>query len=354
MAIYDDGYRLYGAKMQPECAKVIAAFAYKSIPLDVITPSVAVIEKVVRKHIDENRVPVLITPNDRAIADSALMLRTLNEQYEEFSYYPETSRQNALCLLFELYADSFLSLAVDSVLSSKQKDVGQIGDLYADSTFNSLWQHKQKMVLPLIGVQAKTQLYFHKHLTKVLQSLDNHFLYQDFLFGNRPSAADFALYGQIKLLIEMKEFYGIVPRLSQQILAWVERIENPLPLGGEWLLDDFLPDTLWALFFHLDKGPANYLLSNINAMQLWVGQIRGQLELPDFIGEHQITLGGVRLLVATSTSLAWKTSELAGFWASLRTDSGFIEALGQSNLFKLINNNYKLPIISKNKLILEA
>jgi len=59
-------------------------------------------------------------------------------------------------------------------------------------------------------------------------------------------------------------------------------------------------------------------------------------------------------LVATSTSLAWKTSELAGFWASLRTDNGFIEALGQSNLFKLINNNYKLPIISKNKLILEA
>ena len=77
---------------------------------------------------------------------------------------------------------------------------------------------------------------------RLLGELDAHFRDHDFLFGGRPSIGDFGLIGPMYAHLYRDPYPGKLMReTAPNVAAWVERMQSPEPVDGDFLADDGFP-----------------------------------------------------------------------------------------------------------------
>jgi glutathione S-transferase len=259
-------YRLFGAETSPYSVKVRSFLRYKGVDFEWIGRSKATEEEFAAMA-KVPTVPLLVSPNRPANQDSTSILATVEADHAEPSAVPDDAACAALALLLEDYADEWLNKLMFFNRWSQKPDRELAGDRTMEQLLDGDLPRAKKKTrdqivkrmrdrLPLVGVEKKNEKTLKPSFERFFTLLNAHLEKSLFLFGGRPSAADFALAGQVAQLL-MDPTPGDWLRANAPfVTAWSEFMEAP-KAGGPFAPLSELEETLLPLF--RDEVAVTYL-----------------------------------------------------------------------------------------------
>ena len=250
-------YRLFGAETSPYSLKVRAFLRYKGLDFDWVTRNRET-EAEFAGLARAPSVPLFISPQHAPNQDSTSILAVLEASHSEPSIVPDDPACAGLALILEDYADEWLNKLMflnrwgqkpDRELAAERTmDMLLLGDLpKAVKKTRDQIVRRMRERLPLVGVEKKNEKILKPSFERFFILLNAHLEKQLFLFGGRPSVADFALSGQITQLLMDPTPGDWLRAQAPFVTAWSEFMEAPKAGGAFKPLSD-LSDTLLPLF----------------------------------------------------------------------------------------------------------
>ncbi|MEL6781861.1 MAG: glutathione S-transferase family protein [Pseudomonadota bacterium] len=230
-------YRLFGAETSPYSLKVRSYLRYKDIGFEWI-PRSAATEEEFRAHASAPTVPLLIFPNRPASQDSTAMLLALQTDHKEPESVPDDPACEALALILEDYADEWLNKAMFRCrwgdMPDKRHAAGRVlNQLFAGKTPRDRKKAENQIMdsmaarLPLVGADEGNAGTLKESFHRFAKLLDAHLQEHLFLFGGKPSIADFALAGQLQQLLMDPTPGEWLRERAPFVTAWCEFMEDP-------------------------------------------------------------------------------------------------------------------------------
>ena len=101
--------------------------------------------------------------------------------------------------------------------------------------------------------------------------MEKHLACTQFILGEKPSSADFAIFGQLTQLIGFDPTSrNIAHEISKRTVAWINSMEDLSGLkteNKEWLDVDSIPSSLKDLLAEVGKVYAPALIANARALE---------------------------------------------------------------------------------------
>lgn len=291
-------YKLVGAYASPYSRKMRAVLRYRRVPFrwisrggrdDVDIPAVPVA-----------LIPVLVTPGpggdaakDVAMVDSTFQIRHLETRHAERSLVPPDPAVAFLDALVEDFADEWLTKAMfhyrwayaaDAAKASRVIPCDQMLDLPPDQLARggAAFAERQIGRLAVVGSNAATAPLIEASYRRLLAILDAAIQRRPFCFGRRPSAGDFALFGQLSQLAAFDPTSAaLAAEHAPRVVAWVNLMDD---LGGtEVTMDDWSPrgrvaEDLAPLFAEIGRGFAPFLLANADALATGAREVTCEID----------------------------------------------------------------------------
>ena len=279
-------YRIFGNEMSPYSVKVRAWFRYKAIPHLWLQRSQHREEFKARARLP--LIPLVVTPDDRAIQDSTPVIEALEAEYPEPSIHPDDPALRFLSALIEEYGDEWgnklmfhhrwysevdrrataLVLARSFLPNEEQEAVEALAK-----------QVRERMVgrVHFTGSSPANAPLISRYLDDLLAILERHLESRPYLFGARPAFADLGLAPQLYEAALDPTAAGIIRARAPNVLAWSYRVLEPHNEGPfeDW---DSLKETLTPL---LANAGAYFLpWSRANADALEAGEESFSVDLP--------------------------------------------------------------------------
>ncbi len=232
-------YRLYGAETSPYSLKVRAALRYKNVAFDWVSRSQAS-EADFQASARLPTVPLLIAPGRPASQDSTAILADLEADRPEPTTVPDDPACAALALLVEDYADEWLNKAMFLSRWSQSPDREAAAERVIEQVFagsppggkdaaRAAIAERMAGRLDLVGASAVNAPVLMESFQRAATLLNAHLEASLFLFGGRPSAADFALAGQFQQLLSDPTPGEWMRDRAPFVTAWCEFMEAPAP-----------------------------------------------------------------------------------------------------------------------------
>lgn len=259
-------YRLFGAETSPYSLKVRSFLRYKGADFDWVQRSSAT-EEEFKRHASLPTVPLLISPDGKASQDSTNMLATLEKDHAAPSANPEDPACRALALILEDYADEWLNKAMFQNRWSQSPDKEAAAIRVLEQLFSGRAPARKRDAqasviarmterLALVGATPENAPVITASFQRFAALLNTHLEKHLFIFGGRPSSADFALAGQLQQMLIDPTTGTWLNEQAPFIVAWCEFMEAPTPGAPFASLAD-LSETLLPLL--RDEVSATYL-----------------------------------------------------------------------------------------------
>ncbi|MBA3070492.1 MAG: glutathione S-transferase [Hyphomonas sp.] len=250
-------YRLFGAETSPYSLKVRSALRYKGLAFDWVSRS-ASNEAEFRKSAATPTVPLLLSPDHAPAQDSTLILAALNTAHPEPEAAPEEPTCAALALILEDYGDEWLNKCMFQQRWGQQPDrdaaalrvLVQLSDGKRPRAFKApAKQIASRMLarLPLVGAEPENAATLEASYRRFAQLLNAHLQNHLFIFGGRPSAADFAIAAQFQQMLTDPTPATWLTDRAPFVVAWCGHMEDPKASGPFAPLDE-LSATLLPIF----------------------------------------------------------------------------------------------------------
>jgi glutathione S-transferase len=275
--------RIVGMPGSPYSRKLRAVLRYRRIPHIWLTHGSP--ETATLPHARVRVIPQLIVRRAdgtlEAQADSTPLIRMLEARYPERSVIPPDAALAFIDALLEDYADEWLTKAMFHYRWAYAEDAAKAAavlpwwvrtdQVHADVVAQGeMFAARQVGRLGVVGSNEITAPVIEDSYRRLLQLLDAHLTTQRFVFGGRPSAADFGLYGQLTQLAGFDPTSAALTlREAPRIIAWVDLVEDLsglAPQAGEWISCGEFPDTLRALLGEVGRVYTPFLLANADAL----------------------------------------------------------------------------------------
>lgn len=296
-------YILYGGDHSLFTGKARAYMRYKGLRWEERPATREVYLNIIKPRIGAPIIPVLETAAGEYVQDTTDIIDFLEAKHPQASVYPQTPVQRLVALLLELYGDEWLIIPAMhyrwSVID-QQRDfiMSEFGKLSAPEA-----SHEEQVAIgertsrgfsgmvPALGITAETIPGIEAAYLELLDQLEQHFSRFDFLLGSRPSIGDYGLIGPLYAHLGRDPVpKALMQERAPNVYAWVERMNNPRPLSGEFLADDAIPDTLLPLLATLCKDQLPDVLDVIAHNSAWLEANPGG-SIPRFLGMHRFTTG---------------------------------------------------------------
>lgn len=213
-----------------------------------------------------------------AVVDSTPIIRRLESEHDGRSVIPENELLRFLDILIEDFADEWMTKAMFHYRWHYSEDAANAGPLlifWQDSTYPDDvatpmadgFAKRQIDRLYVVGSNDVTAPIIEASYKRLVGIFDRIVQRQGFVLGTRPSAADFAIYGQLTQLgIVDPTPARIMAAASPRLRAWLDRVEDLSGLSdGTWLE----PGSLWAhlgeLLTEIGRVYVPFLLANAQA-----------------------------------------------------------------------------------------
>lgn len=298
-------YILYGGELSLYTGKARAYMRYKDLDFEERLATKEVYKTIILPKVGAPIVPVLQLPNGDCIQDTTDIIDCLEVRHPRSSIYPDTPVQKLVAMLLELYGDEWLVIPAMhyrwSVLDQQYDFImSEFGRMSApEATHDEQIAIGEKTSRPFrgsifaLGITPETIPAIEQAYADLLAQLDNHFLTYDFLLGSRPSIGDFGLMGPLYAHLGRDP----VPRALMQetaphVYAWVQRMNAPVPLAGDFLPDDEIPETLLPVLRTLCSDQLPDVLDVIAHNAAFVDG-HPEASIPRVLGMHSFTTGGV-------------------------------------------------------------
>lgn len=239
-----DQYKLYGGGGSPYSRKMRAIMRYRRIPhiWVQITPEV-------RKTIAHDGppvIPILQLPEDGSLhVDSTPLALSLEERHSERSIIPDDPTLAFLNHLIEDLADEWVTKVmfhyrwfrdIDQAYSSRQIISDNAPGLrgHALDTAAKKIRDRQVSRMPLVGCTEQNAPLIEESYVELLDILDSFVTRDEYLFGTRPSLADFGLYGQLRTLSSDHTPMLIMRNRVPSVYDWIHRLDDSSGIEGDW------------------------------------------------------------------------------------------------------------------------
>ena len=247
-------YRLYGAETSPYSEKVRAVLRYKGVDFDWVSRSVAT-EADFRALAAVPTVPLLISPEKVARQDSTAMLASLEADHPEPSTVPDDPACAALALILEDYGDEWLNKAMFNARWGQSPDreaAAQrlLEQLFAGNPPAARAEEAEKIAdrmsgrLPLVGAGGSNGEILQKSFQSFAELLNAHLKETLFIFGGRPSAADFSLAAQFQQMLSDPTPGQWLRERTPFVAEWCEFMSSPKASGDFKTLAELEPTLL--------------------------------------------------------------------------------------------------------------
>ena len=234
-------YRLFGAETSPYSLKVRSALRYKGVAFDWVSRSVSN-EAEFRTSASTPTVPLLLSPKHPPAQDSTLILAALEASHPEPAAQPEEPAAQALALILEDYADEWLNKCMFQQRWGQQPDrdaaalrvLVQLNDGKRPRAFKApAKQIATRMLarLPLVGAEPDNAPTLESSYRRFALRLNTHLQDHLFIFGGRPSAADFAIAAQVQQMLTDPTPGAWLRERAPFLVAWCELMDDPKASG---------------------------------------------------------------------------------------------------------------------------
>ena len=278
-----DAITLSGSPGSPYTRKMLSLLRYRHIPYRFVRRGIGHQKDLPQPKVD--LMPTFYLPSDtgelEAVVDSTPIIRRLEASHPGRSAIPSDQAMAFLDLLLEDYADEWLTKAMFHFRWWREADIAHAASvlpMYSNVTlggdaltgFSQLVRDRQVGRLHVVGSNETTAATIEESYVRLLALLNAHFQTTPFVFGERPSSADFGLFGQLTQLCA----FDITPaRLTREtaprMLAWVSIMEDLSglePRSADWMEGAQASPTLRALLSEVGRVYAPVLLANFDAM----------------------------------------------------------------------------------------
>ncbi len=287
--------RIVGAPGSPYSRKLRAVLRYRRIPHAWVVfgtpesrglpePRVALMPQLILRGADG----VL-----EAAVDSTPLIRRLEGLVAGRTAVPPDPAVAYLDALLEDYADEWLTKAMFHYRWAFAPDIAHAAAILPRWSrtdlpeaqalaFGEYFAARQIERLRVVGSDETTAVVIEDSYRRLLQRLDAHLAASRFLFGGRPSSADFALFGQLTQLVGFDPTpAAIAAQAAPRVVAWVDVVEDLSglePQDAEWSDRDALPATLRGLLGEVGRVYAPFLLANAAALAAGAAHVECEID----------------------------------------------------------------------------
>ena len=291
--------KLVGGIGSPYTRKMVALLRYRHIPYKVIWGDpTRVLGQLGVKTARINLLPTFLFKDENgqleAVCDSTPIIRQLESEYSDRSVIPTDPVVRFIDFLLEDFADEWCTKYMFHYRWQFSEDAENAATLLPLMTefsmskeqalyFKDFVAQRQKDRLDVVGSSEATAPIIDASYRRLLNALEAHFERQPFLLGQRPSASDFALYGQLTQLIGFDPTPSrIAHSLSPRAVAYTTLMEDQSghPAKEEdWQSIDDLPVTIKCVLKEVGRVYVPALLANAAALEAgstdWKTEIDG-------------------------------------------------------------------------------
>ena len=215
------------------------------------------------------------------MVDSTFILRRLEKLYSDRSAVPKSSVLNFLDYLIEDFADEWLTKATFHYRWTYDEDIKKAGSTL--SRWRSLTDNEETIKpirkdiserqisrLYVVGSNTTTSDIIEGSYKNILKLMDKHMNNYPYIFGERPSSSDFALYGQLTQLAAFDPTpMKIADNIASRIVAWVGVMEDLSGLevnNSDWVNSNNLTESFRNIFYEIGNTYIPVLKANSEAV----------------------------------------------------------------------------------------
>lgn len=275
--------RLMGAPGSPYTRKMIALLRYRHVPHSVIwgghqnpppgfpTPKVKLL-------------PTFFFPTSSGdlepVVDSTPIIRRLDAEYAGRAALPRDRVLSFINDLIEDYADEWLTKAMFHFRWHHEADRRNAGPMLiywslplaspadGDAAAKMITK-RQYDRLYVVGSNDTTAETIEASYVRFLEVFDALIQRQGYVLGARPSAADFALYGQLTQLGIIEPTSAALMARHPRVRAWIDRVEDLSglePADTDWMSVEDAGQACRPLLSEIGRVYAPFLLANARAV----------------------------------------------------------------------------------------
>jgi len=239
--------------------------------------------------------PVMIFEVDgkhKAVTDSTPIIRHLEIEFSPRSVIPSDPKLAFLNYVLEDFGDEWVTKYMFHYRWYFKDDIEKAGTILPllhgisldDDSHAAFKKHISDLQISRLGVVGSNELtapIIEASYKRFLGQLDHCLSKHPFLFGNRPSSADFALFGQLSALIGFDPTSrALAHEISPRVVAWqdlMEDLSGLKPNESDWINFKDAEQNLLSLFQEVGKVYLPALLANSRAInqeeKTWTAEI---------------------------------------------------------------------------------
>ena len=241
--------------------------------------------------------PVMIFEVDgkhKAVTDSTPIIRHLEIEFSPRSVIPSDPKLAFLNYVLEDFGDEWVTKYMFHYRWYFKDDIEKAGTILPllhgisidDDSHAAFKKHISDLQISRLGVVGSNELtapIIEASYKRFLGQLEHCLSKHPFLFGNRPSSADFALFGQLSALIGFDPTSrALAHEISPRVVAWqdlMEDLSGLKPNESDWINFKDAEQNLLSLFQEVGKVYLPALLANSHAInqeeKTWTAEIDG-------------------------------------------------------------------------------
>jgi glutathione S-transferase len=267
-------YRLHGALASPYSMKMRAVLRARRLPHVWVHGRQT--HAAATSKVKAPVIPVLEYPDGQFANDSTPLIYDLEARHPERSIVPDDPGLAFLAQLIEDFADEWLTKAMFGYRWLEEVDQRQMSQWLAFDAFKgggaqavqfaAMFRERQVGRMALVGCTAENFALIEASTRRVLDALEQHVVNEHWLFGTRPSLAEFGLYGQLSQLGVDPTPQALLRAEYPHVYRWLLHVDDASGIDGEWQPAEApLAPVVTSLLAEIGRVYGPFLLANAAA-----------------------------------------------------------------------------------------
>lgn len=236
-------YTIYGGLGSPYSMKMRAVLRYRRLPY--IWRQMEMGDDRVFRNVNAPVIPVIQYPDGSWHNDSTPMIFELERAHRERSIVPANPAQGFLAYLLEDFADEWGTKPMFHYRWYRERDQKQMSEWLAFDRLKgrgrqevldaaAMFRARQVGRMALVGCTPENAAAIEESARAILALFEAHVTEEAYLFGTRPSLADFGWFGQLSQLANDPTPNELMRAEFPFTFRWLMNLDDASGVEGEW------------------------------------------------------------------------------------------------------------------------